>query len=214
MLSRLDFWLYFLIYFLGATLGLVFFNNLGQISESRGYSSTSSLVSLSSAFGFFGRLMPSLQDYFFSRSKYVVSRPASLVALMAPISGAFFILVNPTNLCLYISTAIIGVCTGAISSIAVSLTSDLFGTTNFGVNHNVLVANIPLGSFLFGFFAARLYHKEGHGGGGRCIGIECYRGTFINWGSLSLLGTFLSLVLYARNRKFYLQRLQAAVTPR
>lgn len=144
----------------------------------------------------------------------MVSRPASLVALMAPISGAFFILVNPTNLCLYISTAIIGVCTGAISSIAVSLTSDLFGTTNFGVNHNVLVANIPLGSFLFGFFAARLYHKEGHGGGGRCIGIECYRGTFINWGSLSLLGTFLSLVLYARNRKFYLQRLQAAVTPR
>lgn len=67
MVRKLDFWLYFLVYFLGATLGLVFFNNLGQISESRGYSRTSSLVSLSSAFGFFGRLMPSLQDYFFSR---------------------------------------------------------------------------------------------------------------------------------------------------
>lgn len=67
MLRRLDFWLYFFVYLLGATLGLVFFNNLGQISESRRYPSTSSLVSLSSAFGFFGRLTPSLLDYFFSR---------------------------------------------------------------------------------------------------------------------------------------------------
>ena len=67
MLTRLDFWLYFFVYFFGATLGLVFLNNLGQIAESRGYSGTSYLVSLSSSFGFFGRLMPSLMDYFFSR---------------------------------------------------------------------------------------------------------------------------------------------------
>jgi len=65
MLRRLDFWLYFLVYLFGATLGLVFLNNLGQIAESRGYSGTSSLVSLSSSFGFFGRLMPSIVDYFY-----------------------------------------------------------------------------------------------------------------------------------------------------
>lgn len=63
MVKRLDFWLYFFVYLFGATLGIVFLNNLGQISESRGYSGTSSLVSLSSSFGFFGRLMPSLLDY-------------------------------------------------------------------------------------------------------------------------------------------------------
>lgn len=67
MLQRVDFWLYFFVYFCGATLGLVFLNNLGQIAESRGCSGTSSLVSLSSSFGFFGRLIPSLFDYFFSR---------------------------------------------------------------------------------------------------------------------------------------------------
>lgn len=65
MLRRIDFWLYFFVYFLGATIGLVFLNNLGQIAESRGLSSTSSLVSLSSSFGFFGRLVPSLLDYFY-----------------------------------------------------------------------------------------------------------------------------------------------------
>lgn len=67
MLRRVDFWLYFMVYFFGATLGLVYLNNLGQIAESRGCSRTSSLVALSSSFGFFGRLLPSLFDYFFSR---------------------------------------------------------------------------------------------------------------------------------------------------
>jgi len=76
MLKRVDFWLYFFVYFSGATLGLVYSNNLGQIAESRGFSGTSSLVSLSSSFGFFGRLMPSLLDYLLSG--YVIQPIISL----------------------------------------------------------------------------------------------------------------------------------------
>ncbi|KAL4610869.1 hypothetical protein ACB092_08G083500 [Castanea dentata] len=205
MLTRLDFWLYFFVYFFGATLGLVFLNNLGQIAESRGYSGTSTLVSLSSSFGFFGRLMPSLMDYFFSRTKHMISRPATIVALMAPTAGAFFLLTNSTDLSLHISSAIIGVCSGAITSIAVSTTTELFGTKNFSVNHNVVVANIPIGSFLFGYLAACLYRKEGNGHG-KCMGMDCYKYTFIIWGSLCIFGTFLAIVLYARTRKFYRQK--------
>ncbi|KAG2669855.1 hypothetical protein I3843_14G054400 [Carya illinoinensis] len=208
MLKRLEFWLYFFVYFFGATLGLVFLNNLGQIAESRGYSGrgTSSLVSLSSSFGFFGRLMPSLVDYYFARTKCTISRPASIVALMAPTAGAFFLLVDKTNLSLHISTAIIGVCCGAITTVAVSTTTELFGTKNFSVNHNVVVANIPIGSFLFGYLAAILYSKEGNGrDNGKCMGVECYRNTFIIWGSLCSLGTFLAFILYARTRKLYFQ---------
>ncbi|XP_022732242.1 protein NUCLEAR FUSION DEFECTIVE 4 [Durio zibethinus] len=201
MLRRLNFWLYFFVYLFGITLGLVFANNLGQIAESRGCSA-SVLVSLSSSFGFFGRLIPSFVDYFFSRGKYMISRTAFVVALMAPTGGAFFLLVNSTNLSLFISTAIIGVCTGAITSISVSLTTELFGTKNFGVNHNVVVVNIPIGSCLFGYLAALIYRKEGNADG-KCFGMECYRKTFILWGTLCFLGTFLALILYARTRKFY-----------
>lgn len=64
LLKKLDFWLYYFVYMFSATLGIVFVNNLGQIAESRGLSKSSSLVSLSSSFGFFGRLLPSLLDYF------------------------------------------------------------------------------------------------------------------------------------------------------
>ncbi|KAK7372197.1 hypothetical protein VNO80_05569 [Phaseolus coccineus] len=204
MLRRIDFWLYFFVYLFGATLGLVFLNNLGQIAESRGYSGTSSLVSLSSSFGFFGRLMPSIVDYFYRDSKCgsAISRPASMMVFMAPTAGAFFLLLNKTHLALYVSTAIIGVCTGAITSIAVSMTTELFGNKNFSVNHNVVVANIPVGSLLFGYLASIVYRK-GVNEGGKCMGMECYRTTFIIWGSLCFFGTFLAFILHARTRKFY-----------
>lgn len=127
-----------------------------------------------------------------------------MVALMVPTAGAFFLLLNKTHLTLYISTAIIGVCTGAITSIAVSTTTELFGTKSFSVNHNLVVANIPVGSFVFGYLAAIVYHMQGHGHG-KCMGMECYRNTFIIWGSLCFFGTFLALILHARTRKFYSQ---------
>ncbi|XP_044485002.1 protein NUCLEAR FUSION DEFECTIVE 4-like [Mangifera indica] len=205
MVKRVEFWLYFFVYLFGATLGLVFLNNLGQIAESRGFSSTSSLVSLSSSFGFFGRLLPSLCDYFFSRSKYMISSTGSIVASMAPMAGAFMLLLNRTDVALYISTATIGVCTGAITSLSVATTTELFGAKNFSLNHNVLVANIPIGSFLYGYLAAFVYHREGNGQG-TCIGMDCYRNTFIFWGFLCFFGTFLALILYFRTRKFYTQR--------
>ncbi|KAL2470927.1 Major facilitator superfamily protein [Abeliophyllum distichum] len=172
-----------------------------KIAESRGCSATSSLVSLSSAFSFFGRLIPSVHDYFFSKSKYMVSRPAAMACMIIPMCGAFFLLVNKQDIWLYISTAIIGICTGAITTISVSTTTQLFGTKNFGVNHNILVSNIPIGSFLFGDFAALLYNTQKLSGQANCIGHKCYQTTFIIWGFLCSLGAFLGFVLHYRTKK-------------
>ncbi|KAG8085915.1 hypothetical protein GUJ93_ZPchr0010g10440 [Zizania palustris] len=201
LLRRLDFWLYFLSYMFSGTLGLVFVNNLGQIAESRGLTDPSTLVSLSSSFGFFGRLLPAFLDYYTAKSGYSISRTASMAVLMAPMAGAFFLLLDTRDMSLYTSTAVVGTCTGAIASVAVSATSELFGRKNFGVNHNVLVANIPVGSLCFGYFAAFLYQKEAHGGS-RCVGAACYRDTFLIWGSTCAVGTALCAVLYARSRGF------------
>ncbi|XP_023519273.1 protein NUCLEAR FUSION DEFECTIVE 4-like [Cucurbita pepo subsp. pepo] len=204
MVTRVNFWLYVGVYFFGATLGLAFLNNLGQIAESRGSESVSSLVSLSSSFGFFGRLMPSLLDHFLSRRKMMKSKPGWMVGLMGAMCGGFFFLLSgPTDLILCVSTAVIAVCTGAITSISVSTTSELFGANNFSINHNVVVANIPFGSFLFGYMAAYLYRKQATGGAGKCIGVECYRTTFMIWGCLCSFGTLLALLLFARTRSFY-----------
>ncbi|KQK05775.1 protein NUCLEAR FUSION DEFECTIVE 4 [Brachypodium distachyon] len=211
LLRRFDFWLYFLSYMFSGTLGLVFLNNLGQIAESRRLSDPSTLVSLSSSFGFFGRLLPAFLDYYTSKSGYSISRTASMASLMAPMAGAFFLLLDPRDMFLYTSTAVVGTCTGAITSVAVSATSELFGTKNFGVNHNVLVANIPVGSLCFGYLAGFLYQKEARGSS-QCIGARCYQDTFLLWGLTCAVGTALSVALYARSRGAAKVRLPTATT--
>ncbi|XP_066366208.1 protein NUCLEAR FUSION DEFECTIVE 4-like [Miscanthus floridulus] len=200
LLRQLDFWLYFFSYMFSGSLGLVFLNNLGQIADSRGLADASTLVSLSSSFGFFGRLLPAFLDYYTAKSGYSLSRTASMAWLMAPMPGAFLLLLHPKNMFLYASTAVVGTCTGAITSVAASTTNELFGTKNFGVNHNVVVANIPLGSLCFGYLAAFVYQRGAHGGN-RCLGAACYRDSFILWGATCALGTALCTVLYARSRR-------------
>ncbi|GER28111.1 major facilitator superfamily protein, partial [Striga asiatica] len=254
MLRRVEFWLYFFVYLFGATLGLVYLNNLGQVAESRGCLGTSSLVSLSSAFGFFGRLLPSIFDYFSSSSSskhandvresiapYMkssedevrssrmgifwtvivrclfnagrgvrnlkklaagVSTVTGIGAMMAPMCVAFFLLaISRSDVALYLSTAVIGVCTGAITSVAVTTTTELFGAANFGVNHNIVVLNIPIGSFGFGYLAAMLYNEARAKGEDSCVGQACYRTTFLIWGCLCVLGTLLAFVLRWRSQK-------------
>jgi hypothetical protein len=70
LIRRWDFWLYYIAYFCGGTVGLVYSNNLGQISQSLGHNSmTSSLVTLYSTCSFFGRLLAAAPDLF---SRYVL----------------------------------------------------------------------------------------------------------------------------------------------
>lgn len=130
-----------------------------------------------------------------------MSRAGAMGVMMGPMCGAFFLLLNGEDASLYVGTGIIGICTGAITCISVSTTAELFGTKNFGVNHNILVSNIPIGSFLFGDFAALLYNKARNHNSSLCMGQNCYRTTFILWGSLCCLGTFLAFILHLRTKK-------------
>ncbi|KAH0886470.1 hypothetical protein HID58_062566 [Brassica napus] len=105
--KRLDFWIYFGLYLFGPTVGIVFMNNLGQISESRGCAATSSMVALSSSFGFFGRLLPSLLDYFLSRNRYMPSSPVSMAVSLVAMVASFLLLLIDSDIALYVSTGMI-----------------------------------------------------------------------------------------------------------
>ncbi|KAG2308608.1 hypothetical protein Bca4012_082308 [Brassica carinata] len=208
--KRLDFWIYFGLYLFGPTVGIVFMNNLGQIAESRGCAATTSLVALSSSFGFFGRLLPSLLDYFLSRNRYMPSSPVSMaVSLVAMVASFLFLLID-SDIALYVSTGMIGIFSGALTSLSVTMTAELFGTKHFGVNHNIVVGSIPIGSFAFGLFAAKVYRDGAAFDGrfdGKCFGMYCFHSTLIFWGMLCSVAAVLSTVLYLRNRKFYSQKL-------
>lgn len=135
-----------------------------------------------------------------------VSMAVSLVAMVA----SFLLLLIDSDIALYVSTAMIGIFSGALTSLSVTMTAELFGTKHFGVNHNIVVGSIPLGSFTFGMLAAKVYRDGAALYGnddGKCFGMHCFQTTLIFWGMLSSIAALLAAVLYLRNRKFFSQKL-------
>ncbi|KAK4364824.1 hypothetical protein RND71_016182 [Anisodus tanguticus] len=213
LVKRFDFWLYYLAYFCGGTIGLVYSNNLGQIAQSLGHSSmTSTLITLYSSFSFFGRLLSAAPD--FIRLKLYFARTGWLAIALVPTPIAFFLVAACGNeVTLQAGTALIGLSSGFIFAAAVSITSELFGPNSVGVNHNILITNIPIGSLVYGFLAALIYDNNAAAGAATfaqqmsdsvvCMGRKCYLSTFVWWGCFALLGLVSSVLLYFRTRPAY-----------
>lgn len=205
LLCRLDFWLYYFAYFCGGTIGLVYSNNLGQIAQSLGLdSSTSTLITLYSSFSFFGRLLAAAPD--FLRTKLHLARTGWLAIALVPTPLAFLVLsLTETELALRIGTSLIGLSSGFIFSAAVSITSELFGPKSIGVNHNILITNIPAGSLIYGILSALVYDNNATAFRSSlvCMGRRCYFETFVLWGSVSVLGLVSTVLLFLRTRHAY-----------
>nr|GEU50971.1 protein nuclear fusion defective 4-like [Tanacetum cinerariifolium] len=190
LVTRCDFWLYYTAYFCGGAIGLVYSNNLGQIAQSLGYISETKAL---------------------NSTRMYTTRTGMLMLSLVPLPIAFLLLVlsdHKTDLC--VATGLIGICSGFLISTAVSLTSELFGSKSSGINHNILITNIPLGSLLYGIIAAVIY--DDHIGISQkvdlddktvCIGRKCYHKTFIVWGCICLVGLASSCLLFLRTKPAY-----------
>ncbi|XP_044466868.1 protein NUCLEAR FUSION DEFECTIVE 4-like [Mangifera indica] len=210
LVRRLDFWLYYIAYFCGGTIGLVYSNNLGQIAQSLGQSSsTTTLLTLYSSFSFFGRLLSAAPDYI--RAKMYFARTGWLAIALLPTPVALCLLaVSGKSMALHAGTALIGLSSGFIFAAAVSITSELFGPNSVGVNHNILITNIPIGSLVYGLLAAIVYDANVRPNAKGistdsvvCMGRQCYFLTFLWWGCLSVLGLVCSVLLFLRTRPAY-----------
>ncbi|XP_052210412.1 protein NUCLEAR FUSION DEFECTIVE 4-like isoform X2 [Diospyros lotus] len=209
LVRRVDFWLYYVAYFCGGTIGLVYSNNLGQIAQSLGQGSkTSTLITLYSSFSFFGRLLSAGPD--FLRVKVYFARTGWLTIALLPTTIAFFLLAAfGSAAVLHLGTALVGLSSGFIFAAAVSVTSELFGPNSVGVNHNILITNIPMGSLLYGLLAAIVYDANISGVRNWastetvCIGERCYFLTFLCWGCISVVGLAASTLLFLRTRPVY-----------
>ncbi|KAJ6433769.1 hypothetical protein OIU84_017467 [Salix udensis] len=204
LLLNVDFWMFYLVNACGPTLVMVYLNNLNRITRSRSMDEASFLLEISSAFGFFGRIF-SAMFHWYTREKSVIANPALTMLLMIPMPIAVFLLLHG-NGCVYISTGILGTCSGALTAINSMATSELFGCRNLVAKQTIVQTNIPLGSLVYGYLAAINYQNEGGGDDGICLGLQCYHTTFIIWGSICLAGTILSFLLHLRTRTFYSQK--------
>jgi len=109
--------------------------------------------------------------------------------------------------CLYIGSIVVGFCYGVRLAITVPAASELFGLKYYGLVYNILILNLPLGSFLFsGLLAGLLYDAEAtttSSGGNECYGAHCYRICFLVMAAACFVGCVLDVLLSLRTRELY-----------
>ncbi|KAL6211108.1 hypothetical protein ACLB2K_016336 [Fragaria x ananassa] len=119
--------------------------------------------------------------------KFYFARAGWLTIALLPTPVAFILLAASSGtMALHASTGLIGLSSGFIFAAAVSITSELFRPNIVGVNHNILITNIPLGSLVYGFLAAIVYDANVSTGHSIltsdtivCVGRNCYFLTFV-----------------------------------
>uniref|UniRef100_A0A7N0UXR0 Nodulin-like domain-containing protein n=1 Tax=Kalanchoe fedtschenkoi TaxID=63787 RepID=A0A7N0UXR0_KALFE len=205
-LRTVDFWILFISFLCGVGTGLAVMNNMGQLGLALGYVDVSIFVSLTSIWGFFGRILSgSISEYFIKRAG--TPRPLWNAASQILMALGYIILALGLPGSLYIGSVVVGVCYGVRLAVTVPTASELFGLKYYGLIYNILILNLPLGSFLFsGLLAGLLYDAEATqlpGGGNTCVGAHCFRLVFVVMAMACAVGFVLDLWLACRTKGLY-----------
>ncbi|KAL4379447.1 hypothetical protein GQ457_02G013700 [Hibiscus cannabinus] len=208
MIQTFDFWILFVSFLCGVGTGLCVMNNMGQMGIALGYSDVSIFVSLTSILGFFGRIASGLLSEYFIW-KFGTPRPLWNAASQAIMAIGYIIMALALPGSLYIGSILVGICYGVRLTITVPVASELFGLKYYGILYNILILNLPLGSFLFsGLLAGYLYDAEATavaGGGNTCVGAHCYCLVFVIMAATCVLGLGLDVLLGIRTRNVYVR---------
>ncbi|KAL8027845.1 hypothetical protein ABFX02_14G123300 [Erythranthe guttata] len=205
-LSTVDFWILFGSFLCGVGTGLAVMNNLGQMGLALGYSDVSMFVSLTSIWGFFGRILSgSISEYFIKRAG--TPRPVWNAASQILMAVGYIVMAVALPGSLYVGSIVVGICYGVRLAVTVPTASELFGLKYYGLIYNILILNLPLGSFLFsGLLAGLLYDSQATrtaGGGNTCIGAHCYRLVFVVMAIACVIGFGLDVLLSIRTKGIY-----------
>nr|GEY36997.1 protein nuclear fusion defective 4-like [Tanacetum cinerariifolium] len=205
-MKTVDFWVLFVSFLCGVGPGMAVQNNMGQMGLAQGYADVSIFVSLVSIWGFFGRIgSGSVSEYFIKKAG--TPRPLWNAASQILMAVGFILLAIAMPGSLYIGAIVVGICYGIRLAITVPAASELFGLKYYGLIYNILILNLPLGSFLFsGLLAGFLYDAEATttaDGGNTCIGAHCYRLVFIVMAIVSVVGFGLDVWLAIRTKALY-----------
>ncbi|KAM7479431.1 hypothetical protein LguiA_027644 [Lonicera macranthoides] len=205
-IRTVDFWILFTTFLCGVGTGLAVMNNMGQMGLALGYVDVSIFVSLTSIWGFFGRILSgSVSEYFIKKAG--TPRPIWNAASQILMALGYVIMAIALPGSLYIGSIIVGICYGVRLAVTVPTASELFGLKYYGLIYNVLILNLPLGSFLFsGLLAGFLYDAEATttaGGGNTCVGAHCYRLVFVVMAIACVVGFGLDVMLAIRTKGVY-----------
>ncbi|XP_050232311.1 protein NUCLEAR FUSION DEFECTIVE 4 [Mercurialis annua] len=201
---KADFWLLWVVYFLGVGAGVTILNNLAQIGVAFGLDDTTKVLALFSFCNFVGRLGSGAVSEHFVRSR-ALPRTVWMTCALVIMTMTLILFAFDLNGILYVAAALIGVAYGILYSVMVPTASELFGLKHFGIIYTTMLLGNPAGALLFsGLLAGHVYDAEAaKQGSSTCIGVDCFKLTFLALASLCGLGTILSVILTVRIRPVY-----------
>lgn len=206
MMQTLDFWILFMSFLCGVGTGMCVINNMAQMGLALGFADVSVLVSLTSIWGFFGRIFSGLLSEYYMR-KYGTPRLVWNAASEILMAVGFIIMALALPGSLYIGSILVGICYGVRLTITVAVASELFGLKFYGLLYNILILNLPLGSFLFsGLLAGYLYDAQATASGdgsNTCVGAHCYCLVFLIMAVTCIVGFGLDMLLTIRTKNVY-----------
>ncbi|XP_077219847.1 protein NUCLEAR FUSION DEFECTIVE 4-like [Tasmannia lanceolata] len=205
-IRTVDFWVLFVSFLCGVGTGLAVMNNMGQMGLALGYVDVSMFVSLTSIWGFFGRIgSGSVSEYFIKKA--ATPRPLWNAASQILMAVGYAVMAIALPGSLYIGSIVVGICYGVRLAVTVPTASELFGLKYYGLIYNILILNLPLGSFLFsGLLAGFLYDSQAtklDGGGNTCVGAHCYRLVFVIMALVCIIGFGFDVLLAFRTKNLY-----------
>lgn len=118
---------------------------------------------------------------------------------------AYLLYASALNGTVLAATSLLGICYGVQFSIMVPTASELFGLKHFGLIMNFICLGNPLGATLFSsLLAGTLYDNEASKQHSvTCLGLDCFRITFLVLAGVSFIGTLFSIVLTQRIKPVY-----------
>ncbi|WVY97969.1 hypothetical protein V8G54_030120 [Vigna mungo] len=199
----------------GGTLTAI--DNLNQIGSSLRYpkKSISTFVSLVSIWNYMGRVFSGfVSEHFLHKYKFPRPLMLSLTLLLSCVGHLLIAFDVPNGL--YAASVIIGFCFGAQWPLLFAIISELFGLKYYATLYNFGSVASPLGLYVLNVkMTGYLYDKEAkkqlaalglerkEGQQLNCIGVDCFKLSFIIITAATFFGAIVSLILVARTRKFY-----------
>jgi hypothetical protein len=212
-LVSVDMLLLFMATICGAGGTLTAIDNMGQIGQSLGYpaKTINTFVSLISIWNYAGRIVSGFtSEILLTRYKFPRTLMVTVVLLLSCVGHLLIAFGVPQSL--YLASVLVGFCFGALWPLVYAVISEVFGLKYYSTLYNFGTVASPVGAYLLNVRVSGYFYDveaaKQHGGSlagvdKTCMGVECFKKSFLIVTGVTVLGIVVSLVLVWRTRKFY-----------